>query len=362
MSATTRGVGTSSDGPSPGNAVTRGVGAAAPDGPANTHPLLTEVDRLWSIYSAWMSDGTAPEGWLHPENRYTPQFTDVLAACIEIAEQGDIPANCLRLANLLIDLERQWSQYLDGNDDYRTPSGQPRARFLHLLQELPRLRAGVQVKPPVSPPPVAELLKLGCSARQIAEEFYGFRGEGPFLVNGVIDFKLLGQEAQQPGSVVPAGWINPREIARYNRRMGEGSFQRVATATPETTTPAADIGDGPLSAVASTPRQKKKKSHTPPANESATPVLEAQQQSPPARPDASPGASVNGGWTEAEIQNAVAEVLEKRPGESPSTWLAELREQHADWPAEVNVARLIEYVRNINQIQQLGDESANENG
>lgn len=174
--------------------------------------ILDAIDLLIDSFDKWQADPSAG-------NLPTERFERALLFAAEVCESGDTPASCRELCMVTMPrLKEEWDQYVNG---VRRPNHTPVPRFWAAFQALVESRKESKPYKIQIPPPVKQLLDIEkVPPEQIAWHIYGSNRQGPFIKeNGSIDYALLRKEADQPGSVIPDGWVPPWEQARYDEWM-----------------------------------------------------------------------------------------------------------------------------------------------
>lgn len=174
--------------------------------------ILDSVNFLIEVFERWQNDPSSP-------NVPTEQFEKALLNAAEVCDNGDTPAPCRELCMVAMPrLKEEWDQYVEGN---RRRNGTPLPRFWAAFEAVAKARQAAKPHKIVIPPPVKQLLDVEkVSPEQIAWHIYGNNKKGPFVrENGSVDYLLLRKEADQPGSVIPDGWIPPWEQERYEEWM-----------------------------------------------------------------------------------------------------------------------------------------------
>ena len=179
--------------------------------------MVRSIDHLIHVHDDWESD---------PEASHLP--TVALEEAIELATgiccNGSIPVECQELYNSVSVLAVEWQAYRDGSKINR--DGRPESSLWDAYRRVLRARAGTIVIKPRALESVKQLVAEKVPGLQIAK-IYGQRIpganplEGPqwrgvfFDEFGRVRHDLLAQEAENPGSVVPADWVHPDEVSRY---------------------------------------------------------------------------------------------------------------------------------------------------
>lgn len=166
--------------------------------------ILSAVDTMIAEHDAWANDPHSPE---QPTERMELAID---AAILECAS-GDVPSDCRELVGAMSALSVRWDDYRAGSWDGRQ---RPLPDFWRTFQGVMSARKGANKRGYRRPEPVAELIRQKVGYEQIARFIYGDGEKGPFLHDGRIRVDLILQEAEKPGSVVPADWIHPDQIRR----------------------------------------------------------------------------------------------------------------------------------------------------
>lgn len=187
--------------------------------------ILGAVDTLIQSHDEWMEDDGAPD-------TPTKAMEDRLEVAIEVCAIGGVPGDCRQLVATVGELGVHWREYSEGAWGKQ---GEPLPQFWGAFRTMLSARSGAMIKKPVSPELVCNLVAQGVTARQIAENIYGWkdaRGNrvGPFLdpENGQVLDGLIRQEAETPGSVIPDGWVKDSQLEKYDKRVKEAEA-RIST-------------------------------------------------------------------------------------------------------------------------------------
>lgn len=170
------------------------------------------VDRLRMEHDLWQKD---PEQGTNPSHGMVEAIRDMM----EAFHAGPCPMSHLKLNNAAMAFSlkvEEWEEEANGD---------PRPGYWNALRELFAARERLNVKPPGSLPTCKALRHdRKMTDSQICMDYYGFRTSdgktfdpeseryaGPLLnAYGQIDNELLEKEIEQPWSVIPKDWINPR--------------------------------------------------------------------------------------------------------------------------------------------------------
>lgn len=168
--------------------------------------ILDAVRNYLRVKQHWMDDPDTPH---YP----TQAFETAIESMAEIARAGDVPQDTVRIYNAILDLDREWGLYATGQQRNRDET--PKKRFWEAERILVASMQAAETFTIKRPEPVKTLLEQKVGYTQIAMHIYGHNGQGPFLnPDGSINVRLIEQEAENPGSVVPADWIPPQERER----------------------------------------------------------------------------------------------------------------------------------------------------
>jgi hypothetical protein len=170
--------------------------------------LLSAVDKFLGQFRAW-AENDGPD-------LLTEEFQDSLAEMADEFSVGDMPSSCRDIDDCVRDLGRAWAEY-ESYVSQQEPM--PRSTFWEAVSRLDEVRQGEK---PWERKPLESVRMLkdgGATLRNIAVNYsYSPTGEdrnrvGPFWRNGVCQEHLVQQEYDNPGSVIPAGWIHPMHAA-----------------------------------------------------------------------------------------------------------------------------------------------------
>lgn len=206
------------------------------DLPAPTTPretdLLSAVDLFLQQYALWVE--------AEHQDLLTDEFQDSLLAMVDEFAVGDMPGSCRDLDDVVRSLGRVWAEY---EEQVSQQEPMPRSTFWEAVERLAETRRGQkpwEAKPLES---VAMLHAQGVTHRQIALMYsYSPTGQdrnrvGPFWRNGVPQDHLVEKELQNPGSVIPADFVHPADLAarqsealRRQRRLQR--IETLATTAP----------------------------------------------------------------------------------------------------------------------------------
>jgi hypothetical protein len=202
--------------------------AQASEAASTTQERINEIVQaaktLIHEHDTWSEDPTTPE---------VPSQRVELAANILIntAASGDIPAPCRDLVVAITAFGEQWRAYENGR---RLPGGLPTKALWDAYSDIVHALTVVQRPQKKRVESVAELRRQGLNNTQIARA-YGRSAEingtqvwsGPFFdQSGSVLSDLIEQEASEPQSVIPDGWVHPldkstvtEDIARLSERL-----------------------------------------------------------------------------------------------------------------------------------------------
>lgn len=175
--------------------------------------LLAAAENMHDAWRAWSEN--------KEQELLTEEFSIVIQETLATYRTGDVPERCRDLAIAMGQLDAEWIDYAGANGTGGYASQQrpmPRGSFWGAMEKVFKLLKTAQAPVDAFIEPVSLLIEQKVSHRQIAEHIYGYRGEGPFIINGAIRSDLILKEAAQPGSVVPEGWIHPEKRARLNEQ------------------------------------------------------------------------------------------------------------------------------------------------
>lgn len=181
--------------------------------------ILAAVDTLIQTHDEWVNDLQGPDV---PTERLEFAIEEAVSVC----DIGDTPEACRELATCVARLGVEWEAYKNG---HMRPNHQPVDSLWGAFAAMMEARKGASPFVPKRPEPVSELVRQNVSHRQIALHIYGDGKTGPFVdKSGQPDIRLIQQEAEKPGSVVPADWVHPREVELL--RKHQETFSRRLTA------------------------------------------------------------------------------------------------------------------------------------
>lgn len=174
---------------------------------SRTGEILEAVDLLIQVHDDWESDPKAPDV-------PTAKFEEAVLACVEVCNLGDTPSKCRELVDAVSRMGVEWEKYAGGE---MGPGHRPRGSFWGAMRAVFHAREGAAPLQHQPIEPVSLLLKQGVSQQQIALHIYGDGKTGPLVgPNGQPDATKILQEADNPGSVIPKGWVHPREDERIS--------------------------------------------------------------------------------------------------------------------------------------------------
>ena len=178
--------------------------------------LNEAVDRLSQAQRKWANDAKS-------DNNPPGYMCEAIEETLTIFDAGPCPVSHIPLSNAVAQFREAFDGWEENSSEWVT-KGEPSPQWFRRLTAIfdARKVLDVTVGPPKS---VATAREHGASDEQIAKVLYGFltsdgvtydpdgnRYAGPLLTpNGHVDSDKLAKEAKEPGSVVPAGWINPRD-------------------------------------------------------------------------------------------------------------------------------------------------------
>lgn len=189
--------------------------------------LLNSIDNYLRVHEAWS---------VSPDDFITEAYEDALNEAIDAAEDGDVPRNCRKVVFAMDKLAEEWDKF---QRNTTANSYKPQASFWRAVEAV---QAGRKAAAPVERPPmesVRTLIDQKVTHRQIAENIYGYKGQGPFLKNGAIQSHLIEQEAERPGSVIPKDWVHPMYLEKdeEERKLQERRTRRARAAAEQSEAP-----------------------------------------------------------------------------------------------------------------------------
>jgi hypothetical protein len=170
--------------------------------------LVCAVLELLDRKTEWQASGEA---------QLSEPFMTAVDKCINIFDAGDTPRDCYPLRKIVDRIQKEWQEfefYVSAVD----PT--PRQPFWRAVGELEN--AMTFAPPEIEPFAVESLQELfssGVTDYQAAM-IYSHEGIGPFLTKGPEPRpipNLVKQERNNPGSVLPAGWVHPKILANQER-------------------------------------------------------------------------------------------------------------------------------------------------
>lgn len=182
--------------------------------------LLQSVTNFLRTHDQWCDSSTQ----IIDDN-----YESAVEEMLRTWEDGDLPGRLRLLADAVENFRREWTGYLNRRTP-RNPMAQT-DRLWKAVEGLIRERAGFEAGESKALEPVALLLKQNVTPNQIAQHIYGHDGKGPFLKNGRTQADLVQQEADKPGSVIPANFIHPLEqsAAREHQELLKKRIARTRT-------------------------------------------------------------------------------------------------------------------------------------
>lgn len=203
--------------------------------------ILGSVENLVAEHDRWAADP-------HMELP-TRALEDAVEAVVETCATGDVPHDCRDVVAAAARLGVVWEAYRNGD---RAQGGHPRSEVWSRMADVFHCLRGVAAHRPRTIEPVSllfeQLKDFAGRDLQIAR-MYGHRIElrdgkskwvGPFFDDREVPRgDLIRQEAEKPGSVIPAGWIHPSEEARV-REANAADAARIARTTERAAEPAED--------------------------------------------------------------------------------------------------------------------------
>jgi hypothetical protein len=179
--------------------------------------ILRRVDEFVKSYDEWANDEKTTV--ISPDSA----LGDMMEIMFVAVSKGDIPENCLELTLAINRLEHQWELYQQG--EFVAHTLEPQPTFYAAVRAVVDARRGVSLPTSRLVESVRTLREQKVSDIQIAK-IYGHRdGErwiGPFFnARSAVMSHLIDKEAEQPGSVIPASWEHPSDVANRTRRERE---------------------------------------------------------------------------------------------------------------------------------------------
>jgi hypothetical protein len=174
-----------------------------------TTEILGTVDRLASEWDKWADDP------MTPAIEEDSPLEDAIQVCVQTCDSGDVPSQCRELVDAVSRFALEHDKYRDGDFDPQTMS--PWRKHAVAYSGILRARAGAAGPQKTIVESVRLLRDQKVSDRQIAV-IYGSRAPGkwvgPFFgPNEQVLSHLISQEAENPGSVITADFIHPKDIA-----------------------------------------------------------------------------------------------------------------------------------------------------
>lgn len=207
---------------------------AVPHGSSDRDLRLAELKAVVDVFL------NSHRTWKESQARLlTQDFEDAIRQMFDAFAFGDLPGECRDLASAVGGLQEEWQHY-EATVTQLQPD--PRESFWHAVADVAKQRKGAEPIEPRVLEPVKFLRENKVGDAQIAL-MYGHRDadgvmHGPFYRNGAIQHHLILKEAENPGSVVPEGWIHPDELKRIGAARTEGARKlarlqtKVAAAPP----------------------------------------------------------------------------------------------------------------------------------
>lgn len=179
--------------------------------PSRRTVFIGAIEQMLTAYDEWYADHDADT--IAIDSPFDLAIQVVIARC----NNGSIPADCREMATAAGQLELEYGKYRDGHKDSK---GAPGGSFFAAIARLQTAHIGIMlaaVPKNRNIEPVAELIASNVSFQQIAL-IYGMTDHatgkkiGPFFDDfGRVLEILIRQEAKEPGSVIPAGWVHPQD-------------------------------------------------------------------------------------------------------------------------------------------------------
>lgn len=170
-----------------------------------TAEILHAVDELIRRVALWKDD---PAG----DAMVPGDIATAIDGAVMICADGDVPQMCRQLASEAVPAMYEANRRYEANEHgyFRPETGAPDQPWWKAIIAVEQARLGAVAPVYESIEPVAVLRKQGVTDEQIALSIYGRRGEGPFVnSSGSVNYALIQKEVDQPGSVIPEGWIPP---------------------------------------------------------------------------------------------------------------------------------------------------------
>jgi len=206
---------------------------------SNIHPPSTMADRESEIKEAIRTMIAARNRWSKGNDNFFPDWLeDAISASLNVALNGDVPANCIQLHTACVRLADAWGAIVmegEGIDASGIP-GKPFWGLMEAVESQLKKSESVSVR---RLRPVAELLEeyKGDNRRHsyIARD-YGWLDRsgddpvwrGPFFKDGAVDTFAIEQEAKKPGSVVPPNWHPEDEHDKQKKQIVADSGSALA--------------------------------------------------------------------------------------------------------------------------------------
>ena len=184
--------------------------------------IANVVDDMIKRIVRWSEDAAGPQ--VMPE-----EIEISIKAAEVVCRAGDIPQCCQHLVTACSQLRLEFERYdAQEHGAYRAENGSPGPQFWNAVKKVIQARRGSEQPHIEATEPVYVLAKQNVGFEQIAHHIYGFRGQGPFLTNGVADYALIQKEIDKPGSVLDGdgtGWIAPWKKNANQQKLAELSTQ-----------------------------------------------------------------------------------------------------------------------------------------
>lgn len=182
--------------------------------------ILAAVDDVLSEYVLWMAEDKLD--YIPVGHRLDAAIGSAEAMC----GSGDVPTDCRRLVDCVARLDVEYQKYHDGEFLPRTKS--PTPRFHAAVEAVVKSRAGAVFQPPRRMESVREFRRQNATDSQIATGHARWNEAagmwvGPFHDSmGRVLHADIQAEFDKPGTLIPADWIHPNEMA--DREAAEKNY------------------------------------------------------------------------------------------------------------------------------------------
>lgn len=175
--------------------------------------LLDVAERFIEVHSAWSDDQNA--------KKITEDYEEALLDMVATFASGDMPAAVRPLDAAVSALSDEWIAFagdpVTERAGYVTQANpHPKSTFWAAVARVREALKGATFTQPVILESIPQLVAQKCTNLQICE-IYAHEGKGPFMVRGVPRPDLVQREIETPGSVLPPGFVHPRESARQEQ-------------------------------------------------------------------------------------------------------------------------------------------------